>query len=29
MDAVQNCLQAAAPSFFKSLCRCSYLLHPN
>jgi transposase len=29
MDAVQDCLQAAPPSFFKSLCRCGYLLHQN
>jgi transposase len=25
MDAVQACLQAATPDFFKSLCRCNYL----
>lgn len=29
MDSVQNCLQAATPSFLKSLCRCSYLLQQN
>lgn len=29
MDAVQACLQAATPSFIKSLCRCGYLLQFN
>ena len=27
MEAVQNCMQIATPSFLKSLCRCNYLLH--
>ena len=25
-DAVQECLRSATPEFFKSLCRCNYLL---
>jgi len=27
MDAVQDCLRTATPTFLKSLCRCEYLLH--
>lgn len=27
MDAVQDCLRGATPSFLRSLCQCSYLLH--
>jgi transposase len=26
MDAVQDCLRGATPSFLRTLCRCSYLL---
>ena len=29
MDAVQECLQTATPSFLQSLCHCGYLLHPE